>query len=251
MLLQRPSLAQLRGEQQSPLQERVAAFLADRARSSGSRLLSEAAAHAAADPFTKVKKLIKDLIVKLMEEATAETEAKGFCDAELAKNKQARESRAADVKKLSTDIEDLTADIAQLTQDLADLAAGVKELDQAMAEQTEERTASKAKNQQTVKEAKEAQTAVEAATAVMKDFYAKAAEATAFAQTQQGGPADDAPETFDKPYQAWVEVVATSWTSWKLFSPTSSDWSPRRQLQRRPNKTSMRSSCLNQRRTKL
>merc|ERR550514_1904684 len=185
----------------SPVQERVAAFLADRARSSGSRLLSEAAAHAAADPFTKVKKLIKDLIVKLMEEATAEAEAKGFCDAELAKNKQARESRAADVKQLNTDIEDLTADIAQLTQDLADLAAGVKELDQAMAEQTEERTASKAKNQQTVKEAKEAQTAVEAATAVMKDFYAKAAEATAFAQVQQKGPADDAPETFDKPYQ--------------------------------------------------
>merc|ERR1719162_2587850 len=68
-----------------------------------------------------------------------------------------------------------------------------------MAEQTQERTESKAKNQQTVKEAKEAQIAVEAATAVMKDFYAKAAEATAFAQ--QTGPADDAPETFDKPYQ--------------------------------------------------
>merc|ERR1711862_405534 len=33
----------------------------------------------------------------------------------------------------------------------------------------------------------------------MGDFYAKAAEATAF--TQQRGPADDAPETFDKPYQ--------------------------------------------------
>merc|ERR1719198_2198742 len=140
MLLQRPSLAQLRGEQQSPLQERVAAFLADRAKSSGSRLLSEAAAHAAGDPFTKVKKLIKDLIVKLMEEATAETEHKGFCDAELAKNKQTRTSRTADVQQLTNEIEDLTADIAQLTQDIADLATGVKELDEAMAQQTQERT---------------------------------------------------------------------------------------------------------------
>merc|ERR1719408_1180103 len=34
--------------------------------------------------------------------------------------------------------------------------------------------------------------------AVMKDFYAKAAEATALNQVQQ--PAADAPETFDKPY---------------------------------------------------
>merc|ERR1719291_619870 len=199
MFLQHSSLAQLRSGQRSPVQDRVAAFLADRAKSSGSRLLSEAAAHAAGDPFTKVKKLIKDLIVKLMEEATAETEHKGFCDAELAKNKQTRESRTADVEQLTTEIEDLNADIAQLTQDIADLATAVKELDEAMAQQTQERTDSKAKNQQTIKEAKEAQTAVEAATAVMKDFYAKAAEATAF--TQQSGPAEDAPETFDRPYK--------------------------------------------------
>ena len=43
-----------------------------------------------------------------------------------------------------------------------------------MAEQTEERTASKAVN-----EAKEAQTVVEAAMAMMKDFNAKDATATA------------------------------------------------------------------------
>merc|ERR1712160_136240 len=110
---------------------------------------------------------IKDLVNKLMEEATAETEAKGFCDAELAKNKQTRESRTEDVNQLNNEIEDLAADIAQLTQDVADLAQAVKELDQAVAEQTEERTATKAKNTQAIKEAKEAQTAVEAATAVM------------------------------------------------------------------------------------
>jgi len=107
-----------------------------------------------------VKKLIKDFIVNLMEEATAVTEHKGFCDAELARNKQTRESRTADVQQLNAEIVDLTADIAQLTQDIADLATGVKELDDAMAQLTSERTESKAKNQQTVKKAKEAQTAV-------------------------------------------------------------------------------------------
>ena len=66
-----------------------------------------------------------------------------------------------------------------------------------MAKATEERLASKAKNEQTVKEAQEAQSAVEDATAVLKDYYAKAAEATAFVQ----GPADDAPATFDKPFK--------------------------------------------------
>ena len=35
----------------------------------------------------------QDLIYKLMEEATAETEHKGWCDTELATNKQTRERR--------------------------------------------------------------------------------------------------------------------------------------------------------------
>merc|ERR1719388_559944 len=105
------------------------------------------------------------------------------------------------MNELTAQIEDLTAEIAQLTQDIADLAAAVKELDAAMAKATEERLASKAKNEQTVKEAKEAQSAVEDATAVLKDFYAKAAEATAFAQTTVSGPADDQPATFDKAFK--------------------------------------------------
>merc|ERR1711865_893922 len=65
-----------------------------------------------------------------------------------------------------------------------------------MADATKERGANKAKNGQTVTDAREAQTAVEQAMAVLKDFYAKSAEATALVQ----GPADGAPETFDKPY---------------------------------------------------
>jgi len=153
---------------------------------------------AEANPFTKVKKMIKDLIVKLMEEATSETEHKGWCDTELTTNKQTRDKKTAEVNELESDIEDLTATIAQLTQDIADLTAAVKELDAAMAKETQERTESKATNAQTVTDAKAAQVAVEEAMAVLKDFYAKSAEATAFSQRQ---PAADAPETFEKPYK--------------------------------------------------
>merc|ERR1719478_1339744 len=56
-----------------------------------------------------------------------------------------------------------------------------------MAEASEDRLAAKAKNEETI----------EQATAVLKDFYAKSAQATALAQQ----PAADAPETFDKPYK--------------------------------------------------
>merc|ERR1740117_1712310 len=168
------ALPQLRSQQQNPLQHKMAVFLAERARKSGSRMLSELAAAAEANPFGKVKKMIKDLIVKLMEEATSETEHKGFCDTELTTNKQTREKKTADVNELNSDIEDLTATIAELTQDIADLTAAVKELDAAMAKETEERNENKATNTQAVKDAKAAQVAVEQAMAVLKDFYAKA-----------------------------------------------------------------------------
>eukprot|EP00929_Paragymnodinium_shiwhaense_P018059 TRINITY_DN127_c1_g2_i1.p2 TRINITY_DN127_c1_g2~~TRINITY_DN127_c1_g2_i1.p2 ORF type:complete len:678 (-),score=330.87 TRINITY_DN127_c1_g2_i1:132-2165(-) len=194
------ALAQLRSSQLSPVQQSVSAFLADRAERSGSRLLHEAAQLVAANPFIKVKKMVKDLIVKLMEEGTAETEHKGWCDSELAQNQIQRDERTADVNELTATAEDLTAEIAQLSQDIADLAAAVAELDANMASQTEERTAAKAANEQTVAEAKEAQSAVQEAIAVLKEYYAKSAEATAFVQTKKQAPMDDAPETFDKPY---------------------------------------------------
>merc|ERR1719353_2845335 len=221
------ALAQLRSNQMSPAQEKVVSFLNEQARKSGSRLLSEMALSAQANPFGKVKKMIKDLIVKLMEEATSETEHKGWCDTELTTNKQTRDKKTADVAELDSNIEDLTATISQLTQDIADLTAAVKELDAAMAKETEERSAAKTKNAQTVKDAKAGQVAVEQAMAVLKDFYAKAAAATALVQAR--GPADDAPETFDKAYQGqqasgggvvdFLEVILTDFA--RLESDTA------------------------------
>jgi hypothetical protein len=191
----------LRSNGQSPLQERIAAFLAERAQGSGSQLLSLVSQRVQNEPFKKVKKMIKDLIVKLMEEATSETEHKGWCDTELTTNKQTRDARTEDVNKLNAEIERLTSEIAQLTQDIEDLTQAIKELEAAMAKATADRVASKAANEQTIQEAKDAQTAVEQAMAVLKEYYAKSAEATALAQQT---PAEDAPETFDAPYKGML-----------------------------------------------
>merc|ERR1740123_832800 len=170
------------------------------AKACNSRLLTLASQSVAANPFVKVKKMIKDMISKLVQESTAEIEHKGWCDAELGVNKQTRDQKTAAVEQLTSDKEDQTSTIAQLTQDIEDLTAAIKELEVAMAEQTAERTASKQKNEQTIADARAAQVAVEQATAVLKDFYAKSAQATSLAQASQS-PEEDAPETFDKPYQ--------------------------------------------------
>jgi len=222
------ALAQLRSSEKNPLQERVAAFLASRADVLHSKLLSLVAQKASDDPFKKVKKMIKDLVYKLMEEAREEAEHKGWCDTELTTNKQTRDKKSADVESLKAEIEELSAEIAKLTQDISELSAAVKELDEAMAKATEDRTASKEKNQQTIADAKEAQEAVAQALAVLKDFYAKAAEATALAQQT---PGEDAPESFDEPYKGmqsegggvvdFLEVISADFA--RLESETTTD----------------------------
>jgi len=194
-------LVQLQDGVESPVQKRLIEFLSERAQETGSRLLSQVLERVAADPFVKVKKLIKDLIVQLMEEATSETEHKGWCDTELTTNKQTRDKKTEEVENLNNEIESLTNAIARLTEELATLAREIQELQTTMAQATEERTASNAKNEQTISEAKEAQAAVQHAMEVVKAYYAKSAEATALVQQT---PGEDAPETFVKPYKGML-----------------------------------------------
>jgi septal ring factor EnvC (AmiA/AmiB activator) len=140
--------------------------------------------------------MIKDLIVKLMEEAAAESEHKGWCDQELATNEHTRKEKSDGVEMLTAEIDELESSIAKLTEDISELTAAVADLDKAMAEATELRETEKAKNAETISDAKEAQTAVAQALTVLKEFYAKAAEATAFVQQKQ-----EPPEIFDEPYK--------------------------------------------------
>merc|ERR1719504_433059 len=81
-------------------QAKVAQFLQGESEKLGSRVLSLVAQRIESDPFVKVKKMIKDLITKLMEEAAAESEHKGWCDQELSTNEQTRKEKTAGVEAL-------------------------------------------------------------------------------------------------------------------------------------------------------
>jgi len=190
------SLAALRSEAAPGARGRAAAYLQQRAESTGSRVLSRVAARVREDPFRKVKKMIKDLIVRLMEEANEEAEHKGWCDTELTTNKQTREEKTSAVETLHAEIDGLESSIQQLAQDIEDLADAIEALDKAMTKATELRQEEKATNLATIKDAKEAQTAVAEALAILKEFYANAGEATALVQ-QQPTP----PPIFDSPYK--------------------------------------------------
>jgi len=171
-------------------------FLNKRAKELNSRVLSAFAMRVQADPFKKVKKLVKDLIVKLMEEANAETEQKGYCDKEMATNAHTRKEKTEAVVMLTAEIDELTASVAALGEQMADLTKAISELDEAVAKATNQRVAENEKNTITIKDAQGAQTAVAQALSVLNEFYAKAATATSFAQARAE------PEIFsDEPYK--------------------------------------------------
>merc|ERR1719362_657661 len=130
-------MSSLRMDTQSQLRVKAGMFLQDRAHDLQSRVLSIMAAHVNADPFRKVKKMIKDLITKLMEEANEEAEHKGWCDTELATNEKTRKEKTEAVETLHAEIDQLEASIAKLTSDIADLSKAVGELDAAMSKATQ------------------------------------------------------------------------------------------------------------------
>merc|ERR1719353_1019734 len=144
----------------NPAQQRVAAFLREKGSSINSRVLSALAVHVSEDPFEKVKKMIKDLIVRLMEEANEEAEHKGWCDTELGTNEQTRKEKTNAVETLHSEIDELTATIAKLGQEISDLSNEISEADKALATATELRNKEDAKNVATIADAEQAQTAV-------------------------------------------------------------------------------------------
>lgn len=202
-LSRRTSFAQLRHSSGAashlPEIQRVISLLRARAKKSGSAVLASAAQKAADagngsgdDPFGKVSDMIRSLITKLLEQANGEADHKGWCDAELATNKQTRQIKTDEVEKLMTESESLNAEIVQLAQEIQDLSDELSALEKSVGEASDERAEEKGNNARIIAEAKEGQVAVTQALSVLREFYAKAADSTAL---DQQTPADDAPET--------------------------------------------------------
>lgn len=162
--------------------DKVLELLSQEGKRLDSSILSTLAAKMAADPFVKVKKLIQELIERLIAESTSEATKKGFCDLELSKAEKNRNHRWADVKRLSAELASLEAKKDALEEELTELAKSLKELNSALAEASTLRADSKTENLQTLKDAKEGLAAVSEALLVLKVFYKSAAKAKVLLQ---------------------------------------------------------------------
>merc|ERR1719267_442301 len=177
------SLAQLRSTS-NDVRQRVVEFLQGRAQKLGSKYLALMATRAESDPFGKVKKMIKDLIVKLMEEANAEADQHAYCETELATNKQTREIKSSEVEELTAELESQNALKEKLTTEITELSDEVAAIKAQQNEATKIRGEEKKTNEATIADAKVAQAAVEKATEVLKNFYDKHAASAALVQDE-------------------------------------------------------------------
>jgi len=161
----------------------VIALLKAKSTQLDSPVLAALATKAAADPFVKIKKLIQELIERLLQEAADEANHKGWCDKEFGKAKQSRAMKAEAVKSLNEALAKSEALRDKLTEEIAILTKEIDELETALATTTKERNDESAENAATVSEAQEGQAAVEQAIGVLEKFYKTAAKAEVFVQT--------------------------------------------------------------------
>merc|ERR1719145_283730 len=86
-----------------------------------SALLMSLATRIAADPFAKIKKLIQELIERLLTEAANEADQKGWCDKAMADAKQKRTYAAEEIEDLNAKMAKLEALSDKLAEELAKL----------------------------------------------------------------------------------------------------------------------------------
>jgi len=159
-----------------------------------SALLTSLATRIAGDPFTKIKKLIQELIERLLTEAANESSQKGWCDKAMADATQKRTYSADEVEDLNAKMAKLAALSARLNEELGDLSDDTTDLKAKVADAEKIRAAEKVENSNTVTEANAGLDAVKMAIDILDKFYKTSAKAKVDLSLAQKGPLDDAPD---------------------------------------------------------
>merc|ERR550514_2435263 len=171
-------------------EERVLDLLREKSMKLKSPVLSSLAMKMAADPFVKVKKLIQELIEKMVTEAADEATQKGWCDTELGKARSSRDTEHTKVNKINAEVEKLEATRDLLSDEIDALAKELGELNTALTTTTELRASEKEENMDTLTKAGEGLDAVTEAIGILANFYKGAAKGAV--SLLQVSPVDEA-----------------------------------------------------------
>jgi DNA repair exonuclease SbcCD ATPase subunit len=137
------------------------------------------------DPFAKIRKLIQEMIEKLLQEAADEATHKGWCDKEISKSTESRDAKAAMVRQLNEELAENEAKRDVIEEEMTKLSEAISKLEDALAVATKERADESAENAAVVKEAQEGKEAIEEAITVLDDFYKTQKASASFVQAKQ------------------------------------------------------------------
>ena len=149
-------------------------------------LASKIGSVSGADPFAKIKTLIQELIERLLQEAAAEANQKGWCDKATADAEQKRDYAAEEVATLNAEMARLESIRDSLTEDLAQLTTDIKELTAARDKATKLRKEDSDENKETTLEAQEGLDALDMCMTILDRFYKTVKQAKVDLSLAQG-----------------------------------------------------------------
>merc|ERR1719296_222052 len=151
--------------------------------------LSNLAYRVKLDAFTRVKKVIDDMVAELLKEKEDEIKHKDFCVDEFNTNLLQTEKKTREKKDLIAEIEALAMHIKELTEAIDTLKAEIAEMQVQLKRAGEDREKQNKEFQMTVADQRATQKLLKAALNVLQDFYGKKAAASSFIQKQEpAGP---------------------------------------------------------------
>ena len=139
------------------------------------------------DPFVKIKEMVNDMVDRLQNAQAEDATQKAFCDKELKETKANQEDKEAKVEKLATKKEQKEAQSAKLKEEVATLQKELTETASAQVEMTRLRSEEKAACDAATPALKKAIPGIQLALKVLKDYYAKAADAAHGASDASSG----------------------------------------------------------------
>jgi chromosome segregation ATPase len=158
-------------------------FVRDLARKENSPALAQLASRMAsamrfstaegADPFAKVKGLIRDMLATLEEDAQNDASHKAYCDKQTGETLAKKDEATAEVEKLSTAIDKATTKSAQLKDEVAELQKELANLASSQAEMNKARSEEKSTYVANKKDMEQGLEGVKMALNVLRDYYAK------------------------------------------------------------------------------
>merc|ERR1719428_2580181 len=123
------------------------------------------------DHFVKVRTMIKDMIAKLEADASAEADQKAWCDEEMTKAMDQRDTNIGAIEGDTAAVTEAEAKQLQLTEEINTLMKENSQMAEGLKEATSLRMEEKADNEKTVTDSTAGLAGVTKAMQILKDFY--------------------------------------------------------------------------------